>query len=114
MHPTMEALLVSFNTSATVTPYITASNGREATLDGFPVRWVGVMPIKDTAAHVNQVQALFGAHSFWYLGERRMLQVETSREVYFATDEIGIRALERFDVEAMAIDAMGALALSAS
>jgi hypothetical protein len=43
-----------------------------------------------------------------------MLSVEISRDVYFTTDEIGIRALERFDVEAMAVDAMAAIQLAAS
>jgi hypothetical protein len=32
-----------------------------------------------------------------------------SREVFFATDELCMRALERIDVEIMAIDAMSAL-----
>jgi HK97 family phage major capsid protein len=112
-HPSMEALLVSFNTSATVTPYIANGPGGP-TLDGFPVRWVGVLPVYDQSAHVNQVQALFGDHSYWFLGERSMLSVEISRDVYFTTDEIGIRALERFDVEAMATDAMAAIQLAAS
>ena len=113
MHPSMEALLVSFNTSATVTPYIASGPGGP-TLDGFPVRWVGVMPAYNSNVALSQVQAVFGDHSYWFLGERAMLSVEISREVYFATDEIGIRALERFDVEAMAVDAMAAIQLAAS
>jgi len=42
MHRTMEALLVSFNSATNATPYI-ASGPNGPTLDGFPIRWVGVM-----------------------------------------------------------------------
>src|SRR5207253_7708938 len=38
MNRTMEALLVTFNTSATVMPYI-ASGPNGPSLDGFPIRW---------------------------------------------------------------------------
>src|SRR6266576_5928262 len=55
MNRTMEALLVTFNTSATVTPYI-ANGPNGPTLDGFPIRWVGVMPVYDTTNHFNQYQ----------------------------------------------------------
>src|SRR5882762_6701529 len=59
MNRTMEALLTTYNTSATVTPYLPAGpNG--PTLDGFPIRWVGVMPVYDTTPHLNQYQAVFG------------------------------------------------------
>jgi HK97 family phage major capsid protein len=56
---------------------------------------------------------LFGDLSYWFLDERGTPRVETSREVYFATDEIGMRAIERIDVEAMAPDAMSALQTAA-
>lgn len=113
MHPTMEAQMVSFNTSATVTPYILKPDG-SATLDGFPIRWVPVMPIFDTAAHLNQYQVAFGDLSYWYFGERYGLDVQISRDVFFATDEIAMRALERFDIELMANNSMAVLQLSAS
>jgi HK97 family phage major capsid protein len=113
MHPTMEALMVTFNTSATVTPYILKPDG-SATLDGFPIRWIPVMPIYDTSAHLNQYQVAFGDLSYWYFGERYGLDVQISRDVFFATDEIAMRALERFDIELMANNAMAVLQLSAS
>jgi HK97 family phage major capsid protein len=112
-HPSMEALFVSYNTSATVTPYL-AMGPNGPTLDGFPIRWVPVLPVYNTTAAANQYQALFGDMSYWYLGDRNQLTVDTSRDVYFATDEIGIRALERFDVEAMASKAIGVMKLAAS
>lgn len=109
MNPTMEALLVSFNTLGAPLVYKPASAGQPATLDGFPIRWVGVMQPYGTAAAASKYLAFFGALKYWYLGERGAPRVESSREIYFTTDEIGLRALERIDVEAMAIDAMAAL-----
>jgi HK97 family phage major capsid protein len=113
-HPSMEALLSTYNTSATVTPYRPATGGQPATLDGFPIRWCGVMQPYGTAAAASKFLAFFGDLSYWYLGERLQPRVETSRDVYFATDEIGMRAIERIDVQAMAPDAMSALETAAS
>jgi HK97 family phage major capsid protein len=110
-HPTMEALLRSFNTS-TNTPFVI--NGSQATFEGFPVRWVGVLPVYDQSNHAAQVQGAFGDMSYWYFGERNSVSIETSREVYFATDELAVRALERFTVQLMANDAVSALQLAAS
>ena len=113
LHPSMEQLLVSFNTSATVTPYIRTADG-SATLDGFPVTYVNVMPVYTTAATINAYQVFFGDLSWWYFGERMAMSVETSRDVYFATDEIGIRALERIDIHQMGQLSSAALQLAAS
>jgi HK97 family phage major capsid protein len=113
LNRTMEALLVTFNTSATVTPYI-ASGPNGPTLDGFPIRWVGVMPVYDQTNHFNQYQAVFGDLSYWYLGERGSMRVDVSNDIYFATDEVGIRFLERFDPELMADQSNAVLQLSAS
>ena len=66
-----------------------------------------------TAAAASTYLTMFGALNYWYLGERGAPRVEVSREIYFATDEIGMRALERFDVEAMAVDAMASLETAA-
>jgi HK97 family phage major capsid protein len=111
-HPTMEVLLRSFNTS-NYAPFVMSHNG-QASFEGFPVRWVGVLPVYDTTAHASQIQGSFGDLSYWYLGERASLSVETSREIFFATDELAVRALERFTVALMASDAMSALQLAAS
>ena len=113
MNRTMEALLVTFNTSATVTPYIANGPGGP-TLDGFPIRWVGVMPVYDTTVHLNQYQAVFGDLSYWYLGERGSMRVDVSNDIYFATDEVGVRFLERFDPELMADASCSVLQLAAS
>jgi len=111
-HPSMEALFVSFNTSATVTPYV--RNGQECRLDGFEIVWTPIMPVYSTSATLNTYQIYFGDLSWWYFGVRRDLDVQTSRDVYFATDEVGVRALERFDIHAMGQKCSSALQLSAS
>jgi HK97 family phage major capsid protein len=106
---TMEPLFSSFNTSATVKPFTWGPDGYR--LDGYPVRWVDVLPIYDTADAEDQLQLLFGDASYQYLGVRQSVQVETSADVYFATDELAVRALERFCVALMASDAVAVLQL---
>jgi HK97 family phage major capsid protein len=114
MNRTMEALLVSFNSATNATPYI-AHGPNGPTFDGFPIRWVGVMPVYDNASnHFNQYQAVFGDLSYWYLGERGSMRMDVSNDIYFATDEVGIRFLERFDPELMADQSNAVLQLSAS
>lgn len=112
LHPSMEALLVSFNTSATVTPYV--RNGQSCTLDGFEIVWTAIAPVYSTSATLNAYQVFFGDLSWWYFGVRRDMDVQTSRDVYFATDEVGVRALERFDIRVMGQKCSSALQLSAS
>ncbi len=114
MHPTMEVLLNQLNANVNFDkPYVPMGpNG--PTFDGFPVRWVGTMPVYGTTAQINQYQIGFGDLSYWYFGERRGLDVQTSNEVFFATDEIGVRALERFDVQALNDNAFAVLQLAAS
>ena len=85
-----------------------------ATLDGFEIVWVNVMPVYSTSATASAYQVYFGDLSWWYFGERLAMSVETSRDVYFATDEIGIRALERIDIHQMGQASTGALQLAAS
>lgn len=116
MHPTMENLMVSFNTSATVTPYLRGNQAGNvgATLDGFPIVWVPAMPVYTTSATVSAYQVYFGDGSYWYFGQRMGISIEQSRDVYFATDEVGIRALERFDIEQMGKQSTAALKLAAS
>src|SRR5206468_2464873 len=95
MHPTYEALLVTFNTSATVTPYQRANGTSPATLDGFEIVWINVLPAFSTSAAVGVVPVLFGDATYQYLALRGGIRFDTSREAAFATDEILIRALER-------------------
>ncbi|MDB6108335.1 MAG: Phage capsid family protein [Pedosphaera sp.] len=114
MHPTLEALLVTFNTLNNPNIYQRAIGGQPATLDGFPIHWIGVSQAYVTTAQISTYLAFFGDLSYWYLGERGAPRVEVSRDVFFATDELAMRALERIDVEALAIDAMAALQTAAA
>jgi HK97 family phage major capsid protein len=112
MHPSMEQHLATFNAAGDFPYRANGLNG--ASLDGFPVRWVDVLPAYSVNADPNKVFALFGDLSFWYLGLRSGFSVDTSVDVFFATDEIAVRALERFTIGMMAAGAMGGLRTAAS
>jgi len=124
MHPSFEQLLSGLNTAGDK-PYnpqaqimgsgaypISGTVG--PTLDGFPIRWVDVMPAYSTSANVSKVFVLFGDASFQYLGIRAGIRFDTSREAGFTTDEILIRALERFTIGLMANGAVAGLETAAS
>lgn len=114
MHPTYEALLVSFNTSATVVPYQRGQGGVGASLDGFPIRWINTMPVFSTSAAVSTCHVLFGDVSYNYLGVRGAMRFDTSMDAAFTTDEILVRALERFTIGKMATTAVAGLVTDAS
>lgn len=105
-HPTFESLFASYNDSDNQ-PYI--RNGQMASLDGFPIRWVDVMPPLLTTDVVSTVHGLFGDLSYMYLGVRGGIRFQTSVEAAFATDETLIRALERFTVGQMATGSLSGL-----
>ncbi len=113
MHISMESHLVTFNESIGVMPYL-ANGLLGSRLDGFPIRWVGVLPVFDTGANPSAYPVMFGDLSYWYLGERLNWDVQTSRDVFFSTDEIAMRALGRMDIQCMADAAMGVLQTAAS
>lgn len=108
LHPTWEPFLQSFNKYPNFVVF--RNDMGRPTLDGWPIRWIGVSQAYQTSAAANAACAFFGDLSYWYLGERGAPRVEVSKEVFFATDELAMRALERIDVEAMAVDAMATLA----
>ncbi|MCX6924553.1 MAG: phage major capsid protein [Verrucomicrobia bacterium] len=112
INPTFEPMLRGFNQYPNFIIYENV-NGKP-TFDGWPVRWVGVTQPFLTVAAASTFIAFFGDLSYWYLGERGAPRVEISKEVFFATDELAMRALERIDVEAMGIDAMAALQTAAA
>ncbi len=110
---TWESRLVAFNTSANGQVYVpNGANG--ATLDGFQIRWVDVLPVYGTDPNAGAIPIIFGAMEYQALGIRSGLTVDTSSEVYFETDEIGVRALERLVIGRMADDALAALKLAAA
>lgn len=122
LSPSMEQLLSSFNTAGDkpYNPNAQFSNlgGQpfqfQATLDGYPIRWVDVMPAYSTAANVSTVFALFGDCTYQYLGVRGGIRFDTSMEAGFTTDEILVRALERFTIGLMATGAVAGLETAGS
>jgi HK97 family phage major capsid protein len=112
MHPSFEQFLSGLNTAGDK-PY-QANGAQGATLDGFPIRWVDVLPAYSTAANVSKVFMLFGDVSFQYLGVRGGVRFDTSLDAAFATDEILVRALERFTIGLMATGAVSGLQTAAS
>lgn len=112
LHPSWEPFLQSFNKYPNFVVF--RNEGGRPTLDGWPIRWIGVSQAYGTTAQASKYCAFFGDLSYWYLGERGQPRIEVSNQVYFGTDEIGLRALERIDVEAMAVDAMATLKTAAA
>lgn len=122
-HPTFEQALAALNTSGDK-PYnpnaqLANPDGAQPfingpTLDGYPVRWVDVLPAYSTSSNASKVFALFGDLSFQYLGVRGGVRFDTSMDAGFTTDEILIRALERFTIGLMATGAVAGLETAAS
>jgi HK97 family phage major capsid protein len=113
LHRTHEQKLCTFNTGGNTFYIINGATG-EATLDGFPVRWVEVMPVYTASDSASTGQVVFGDLRYQWLGSRSGIHFQASKEAAFATDEVLIRALERFDVGLMADDALAVIQLAAS
>ena len=122
MHPTFEGHLAGLNTAGN-RPYNPqaqiAGTGAQPfvigpTLDGFPIRWIDVLPAYATGVNASKVCVLFGDASFQYLGLRGGLRFDSSSHAGFATDEILIRCVERFTIGLMALGAMAGLETAAA
>lgn len=111
-HPSMEQAFSGFNTAGDMPYQANAAQG--ATLDGFPIRWIDTLPAYSTSAQAGKVYVLFGDVSYQYLGVRGGMRFDTSREAGFVTDEILVRALERFTIGLMADNAVSGLQTAAS
>jgi HK97 family phage major capsid protein len=118
LHPTFEPLLASFNNSTNGRPYnpnaqIQGTGAQPfvvgPTLDGFPIRWIDVMPVYSTSDVLSTVHVLFGDARFQYLAPRGGVRFQTSVDAAFETDEILMKAVERFTIGLMATGAMGGL-----
>jgi HK97 family phage major capsid protein len=76
-------------------------DGPKMYLFGYPVEFTSVMP---KAEADSQICTLLGNLSLGcYLGQRKELTVEHSRDVYFANDQIGIRGIERIAVNCFGV-----------
>jgi len=49
--------------------------------------------------------AVFGALSFWWLGEHGSPSIDTSEHVWFANDQLAVRFIEEIDFDYAATDA---------
>lgn len=112
LHPSMEQALNGMNTAGDK-PYM-AAGVQGASLDGFPIRWVDVLPAYSTANAASTVFGLFGDASFNYLGVRGGMRFDISDALGFANDQLYIRALERFTIGKMATGSVAGLITAAS
>ncbi len=87
----MKLALAAGGTSATE---IIAGRGvREKTFLSYPVEFTQVMP---KAEANSQICTIFGNLKLGaYMGDRRKLTIDRSKEAYFTTDQLGIRGTER-------------------
>jgi HK97 family phage major capsid protein len=99
-HPSFEQACSRFNTAGDK-PYV-ANGINGATLDGFPIHWVDVLPVYNKTATISTIFGLFGDASFHYLGVRGGMRYDVSDQAGFANDQLYIRALERFTIGKMA------------
>jgi len=68
---------------------------------GYPIEFVSCMP--STEAN-SQICALLGdLKAGAFLGERKQLSIDTSRDVYFANHQLGIRGIERIAINAYGV-----------
>ncbi len=127
LHPTCETLLVKFNTTENV-PTLAQSKGAPVRiadpvyvakgksglpeLDGYPVRFIPVLPPYSEEPTASQIQVIFGDSSYQYLASRQDFTLQISKDVYWATDQLAVRALERFAVGLMNDSALSALQLA--
>ena len=49
--------------------------------------------------------AVFGAMSFWWMGEHGTPRIDTSEHVWFANDQLAVRFIEEIDFDYCAADA---------
>ena len=80
----------------------------------YPIVWTDVMTPFGTSAAVDSPIAVFGALSFWWLGEHGVPRIDTSSDVFFANDQLAVRFIEEVDFDYVAVDATAAMITAAS
>jgi HK97 family phage major capsid protein len=110
---TWETQLSSFKTTAEPTVYQRLPDG-SAILDGYPIVWTDVLTPYGTSAAADSPLAVFGALSFWWLGEHGNPRIDTSEHVWFVNDQLAVRFIEEIDFDYAAADATAALITAAS
>jgi HK97 family phage major capsid protein len=110
---TWETRLPAFRTSAEPTVYQRLPDG-SAVLDGYPVVWTDVLEPYGTVASADKPIAVFGALSFWWMGEHGHPRIDTSEHVWFSNDQLAVRFIEEIDFDYVANDVTAALLTAAS
>jgi HK97 family phage major capsid protein len=110
---TWETQLPTFKTTAEQNVYQRLPDGT-AMLDGYPIVWTDVLTPYGTSAAADQPLAVFGALSFWWLGEHGTPRIDTSEHVWFANDQLAVRFVEEIDFDYAATDATAVLLTAAS
>lgn len=110
---TWETRLPAFRTQSEPNVYQRLPDGT-AVLDGYPIVWTDVLQPYDTAATPNKCLAVFGALSFWWMGEHGHPRIDTSIHVYFDNDQLAVRCIEEIDFDYCAQDATAALITAAA
>ncbi len=105
---TWEGRLPSFRTDAEPNVYQRLPDGT-AILDGYPVVWTDVLTPYGVAAQADSALAVFGALSFWWMGEHGHPRIDTSEHVWFSNDQLAVRFIEEIDFDYIAADATAAL-----
>jgi HK97 family phage major capsid protein len=110
---TWETRLPSFRTAADQIFYQRLLDGTSL-LDGYPIIWTDVLEPYGTAADADKPIAVFGALSFWWMGEHGTPRIDTSEHVWFSNDQLAVRFIEEIDFDYCAADASAALLTAAS
>ena len=110
---TWETRLPSFRSAGEPNVYQRLPDGT-ALLDGYPIVWTDVLEPYGTAASADKAIAVFGALSFWWMGEHGTPRIDTSEHVWFANDQLAVRFIEEIDFDYCAIDATAALLTAAA
>jgi HK97 family phage major capsid protein len=110
---TWETRLPSFRTAGEPNVYQRLPDG-SAILDGYPIVWTDVLEPYGAAASADKPIAVFGALSFWWMGEHGTPRIDTSEHVWFANDQLAVRFIEEIDFDYAASDATAALLTAAA
>src|SRR6516165_9292472 len=79
----------------------------------YPIVWTDVLTPYGTAAAADSPLAVFGAMSFWWMGEHGTPRIDTSEHVWFANDQLAVRFIEEIDFDYAAPDAVATLMTAA-
>jgi HK97 family phage major capsid protein len=110
---TWETKLPGFRTAGEPNVYQRLPDG-SAILDGYPIVWTDVLTPYGTADNADKPIAVFGALSFWWMGEHGSPRIDTSEHVWFANDQLAVRFIEEIDFDYAAVDATAALLTAAA